>query len=139
MSEHGFFPARLDTMVSDVTFDPLYLKGIRFFNRGDFFEAHDVWEELWMQCEESARLFYQGLIQAAVLLLHFENGNQIGARKLCRSSREKLSLYGPRFQGLDIFPFIDAVQSHMNPSTDSDQITRSRLTGLPIIRLYKIR
>ena len=118
-------------MVSDATFDPLYLKGIRFFNRGDFFEAHDVWEELWMQCEESARLFYQGLIQAAVSLLHFENGNQIGARKLCRSSREKLSLYGPRFQGLEIFSFIDAVQSHMNPSTcfvyNADTIRRKRL------------
>ena len=139
MSEHGFFPARLDTMVSDVVFAPLYLKGIRFFNRGDFFEAHDVWEELWMQCEESERLFYQGLIQAAVSLLHFENGNHIGARKLCRSSGEKLSLYGPRFQGLDILPFIEALQSHVNSSTGSEQMIRSRLTGLPIIRLHKIR
>src|SRR5437879_287850 len=30
-------------------YDPRYLAGIVLFNRGDFFEAHEVWEALWME------------------------------------------------------------------------------------------
>jgi uncharacterized protein len=31
----------------DEPYDPLYLQGIEHFNVCDFFEAHEVWEELW--------------------------------------------------------------------------------------------
>ena len=48
-------------------YDPRYLAGIVLFNRGDFFEAHEVWEQLWMEPGEDKK-FFQGLIQAAVAL-----------------------------------------------------------------------
>jgi predicted metal-dependent hydrolase len=82
-------------------YDPRYLAGIVLFNRGDFFEAHEVWEELWMHCAGPDRSFYQGLIQAAVGLCHFCNGNVRGAVKLYRSSRDYMSKYGPTHLGLD--------------------------------------
>ena len=50
-------------------FDPLYLKGIAFFNACEFFEAHEVWEDLWKSYAGPLRLFYKGLIQAAVATL----------------------------------------------------------------------
>ena len=28
-------------------YDARYLKGIEYFNECEFYEAHDVWEELW--------------------------------------------------------------------------------------------
>ena len=31
-------------------YDRRYLAGVVLFNRGDFFEAHEVWEDLWMNC-----------------------------------------------------------------------------------------
>ena len=31
-------------------YNPRYLAGILLFNARDFFEAHDVWEELWADC-----------------------------------------------------------------------------------------
>src|SRR4051794_6508369 len=46
-------------------YDPRYLAGILFFNRGDFFEAHEAWESLWMDTAGPDKTFYQGLIQAA--------------------------------------------------------------------------
>jgi hypothetical protein len=82
-------------------YDPRYLAGIVLFNRGDFFEAHEVWEDLWMHCTGPERSFYQGLIQAAVGLCHFCNGNLRGAVKLYRSSRDYMSKYGPAYLGLD--------------------------------------
>lgn len=81
--------------------DPRYLAGIVLFNRGDFFEAHEVWESLWMETFGPERKFVQGLIQAAVGLLHFCNGNFRGALKLYRSSREYMHRYGSPFLGLD--------------------------------------
>src|SRR5437868_2828922 len=77
-------------------YDPRYLAGIVLFNRGDFFEAHEAWEALWMDTAGPDKRFYQGLIQAAVGLCHFCNGNVRGAAKLYHSSRDYMSRYGQR-------------------------------------------
>src|SRR5947209_6840093 len=74
-------------------YDPRYLAGIVLFNRGDFFEAHEVWESLWMETHGPEKPFVQGLIQAAVGLCHFCNGNVRGAVKLYRSSRDYMQRF----------------------------------------------
>jgi len=86
-------------------YDPRYLAGIVLFNRGDFFEAHEVWEALWMETFGPEKRFYQGLIQAAVGLCHFCNGNLRGAAKLYRSSRDYMERYGSPYLGLDQHAF----------------------------------
>ncbi|MEX2315749.1 MAG: DUF309 domain-containing protein [Pirellulales bacterium] len=88
------------------TYDPLYLQGIAHFNACDFFEAHEVWEELWKNYSGDLRLFYKGLIQAAVALHHFGNGNIRGARKVYFTSRNYLEAYRPFCQGLDLEQFL---------------------------------
>lgn len=89
----------------ETVYDPLYLEGIEHFNRCDFFESHETWEELWTEYRGPSRKFYQGLIQAAVALFHFGNGNIRGARKLFVSSRTYLEPYRPRHMGLDLEKF----------------------------------
>jgi uncharacterized protein len=89
----------MDTTTSD--YDARYLAGIVLFNRGDYFEAHEVWELLWMDVAGPDKKFYQGLIQAAVALCHFCNGNVRGARKLYLSSRDYMNRFGSPFMGLD--------------------------------------
>ncbi len=83
-----------------------YLEGIRLFNAEEFFECHDVLEELWTEVIDGERKFYQGLIQAAVALFHFGNENLGGAMKLYRSSREKLEMYRPHFMEMDLDRFL---------------------------------
>ena len=63
------------TWMSDDNYHRLYLLGIAYFNDCEFFEAHEVWEELWADYQGPSRKFYQGLIQTAVCLYHFGNGN----------------------------------------------------------------
>jgi uncharacterized protein len=87
-------------------YDPLYLKGIAYFNACEFFEAHETWEELWKNYSGPLRLFYKGLIQAAVALHHFGNGNIRGARKVYGSSRGYLEQYRPSCEGLDLETFL---------------------------------
>ena len=54
--------------------------------------------------------FYQGLIQAAVGLCHFCNGNVRGAVKLYHSSRDYMGRYGSPFLGLDETRFWEQMQ-----------------------------
>ena len=87
-------------------YHPLYLEGIRYFNDCEFFESHEVWEELWADTQGPSRKFYQGLIQVAVALHHFGNGNIRGARKLYDSSRAYLQPYAPLYMGINLDAFL---------------------------------
>ena len=40
-------------------------EGILLFNRGQFFEAHEVWEDAWRRARDEDRVFLHGLIQVA--------------------------------------------------------------------------
>ncbi|WP_166822765.1 DUF309 domain-containing protein [Thalassoroseus pseudoceratinae] len=82
-----------------------YLHGIRLFNAEEFFECHDVLEELWTDIVGPERDFYQGLIQAAVALFHLTEGNWGGARRLSRSCLRYLTPYRPAYLGLDLDRF----------------------------------
>lgn len=88
----------------------LYLEGIRLFNEEDFFESHEVLEELWSETQDERRKFYQGLIQAAVALLHFGNENFGGAKKVYESSRKYLEPYRPHYEGIAVDEFLQSMQ-----------------------------
>ena len=94
-----------------VQHDPRYLQGIAYFNDCEFFEAHEVWEELWADYQGPSRKFFQGLIQVAVCLHHFGNGNTRGAVKLYHSSRSYLENYRPKHQGLDVDKLLADLQA----------------------------
>jgi predicted metal-dependent hydrolase len=102
-------------------YERLYLEGIVSFNECDYYESHELWEELWTDYRGPSRKFYQGLIQAAVALYHFGNGNIRGARKLHASARSYLEPYKPNHLGLDLEKFIDEFDrclSEVAASTD---------------------
>jgi len=83
-------------------YDPRYLAGVVLFNRRDFFEAHEVWEALWLSPDVGEdRRFVQGLIQAAVGLYHFGTGNLRGAKKLYGTARAYMEAYASPYLGLD--------------------------------------
>ena len=49
---------------------PCYTGYFVCFNRGEYYEAHDVLEHLWLQCTDANALFYKGLIQFAGGFVH---------------------------------------------------------------------
>jgi hypothetical protein len=91
--------------VTALEYDPRHLAAVLLFNDGDYFEAHEVWEDTWAEAHGDLRRFYQGLIQAAVGLCHFGNGNLGGAAKLYRSSRDYHAGLCPAFLGMDLATF----------------------------------
>jgi predicted metal-dependent hydrolase len=101
---------------SSSQYDPRYLEGVALFNRGDYFEAHDIWEELWRDCPADDRRFYQGLIQAAVAIYHWCNGNARGSRRLFHSGRSYMLPYPVPYHGLDVTEFWRAVERFLAPA-----------------------
>jgi uncharacterized protein len=89
-----------------------FLRGARYFDEGRFFEAHDVWEELWMETTGRARVFYQGMIQAAIAYYHASNNNAKGAAHLMTRSIEKLEQCTPSLEGVDLDALLPALRAH---------------------------
>jgi predicted metal-dependent hydrolase len=81
--------------------DDRLVRGVELFNGEFYFDAHDVWEDLWRDLSGPDRIFVQGLIQAAVGLYHRENGNLRGARSQITRSLDKLAGFTPGHHGID--------------------------------------
>jgi len=79
-----------------------YLRGVARFNAGEFWEAHEEWEAVWLEEESELRLCYQGLIQVAGAFHHYRRGNWAGMAALLREGTEKLARFRPRALGLDL-------------------------------------
>jgi predicted metal-dependent hydrolase len=108
-----------------VGYDPRYLAGVLLFNEQAFFEAHEVWEDLWAESHGDERRFYQGLIQAAVGLCHFGNGNLGGAVKLYHSSRAYMERCPSPLLGLDVAEFWRQMAACFAPLLESPSPDRS--------------
>lgn len=64
--------------VTDPARDPRLDEGLALFNRGEHWHAHEAWEPLWMGLEGDDKLFLQGLIMAAAMLVQHGKGVQRG-------------------------------------------------------------
>ncbi|MCS6864138.1 MAG: DUF309 domain-containing protein [Gemmataceae bacterium] len=93
--------------------DPRFLEGIERFNQGEYFEAHEVWEDLWQDSPSADRRFYQALIQAAVAIYHHQRGNNTGAQRLLQSGRRYMQPYAPVYHGLAVEAFWEAVAAYL--------------------------
>jgi predicted metal-dependent hydrolase len=82
-------------------YDRLYVEFLYYFNIArDYFECHEVMEELWLGEGRSPLL--QGLLQVAVGLYHHGNGNVSGAVKLLTAALEKLEPQPADALGIDL-------------------------------------
>ncbi len=86
-------------------------RGVLVFNAGLFFEYHELLEDHWRAEIGDRKRFLQGLIQVAVGLHHWENGNYNGAVILLREGAERLAVGRPHMLGLDVETFYRDVQA----------------------------
>ena len=84
--------------------DP-FEQGLALFNAGKFFECHEVWEIAWKDALGEPRAFFQGLIQAAVAILHAERGNCRGAISVYAKARARLDPLPGVFMGVALDEF----------------------------------
>ena len=93
----------------------MFEEGIRLFNAGRFWEAHEEWECVWKNREEESRIFFQGIIQAAAgYHLIVERPRAGGAMKNLSKAMEKLALFPQRFLGIEVGLLRDAIQETLS-------------------------
>jgi predicted metal-dependent hydrolase len=90
--------------------DEIFERGIDLFNEGRFFECHEVWEDIWLRAEGGEKLFLQGMIQAAVAILHAQRGNLEGARGQYAKSCAKIDSIADSHRGLAMDEFRDQLK-----------------------------
>ena len=78
-------------------------RGLRFFNRGRYLSAQEVWEEAWRAAPAEERGFLEGLVQlAAGLHLRTRRGATRGAVHLLALALVTLEDYRPAAHGIDV-------------------------------------
>jgi predicted metal-dependent hydrolase len=80
----------------------LALEGLELFNRGQYFEAHEVLEEAWNQDKTPGRELYRGILQIGVAYLQIERGNFNGAIKIFLRARQWLDPLPDVCRGVDV-------------------------------------
>lgn len=89
-------------------------QGIDYFNREFFFEAHDVFEELWMEARnQNDRDFFHGLVNLATGFYHFRMGNFKGMQSQLRKGMEKLSGTVARLRGIEVDKLLNEVRCYL--------------------------
>ena len=95
--------------------DPHYLGFFEAFNRQQFYEAHDILENLWLQDRRGPKGdFYKGLIVLAGAFVHVQKSRPGPAMALLRLARANLVKYGPIQDGL-VIPDVMAVIDEEKP------------------------
>ncbi len=93
--------------------DPRFQIALRLFNSGEWYPAHDAFEELWHETIGPERTTLQGVLQVAVAQVHLERGNKSGATILYGEGLGRLkSLDVPDF-GLDLVRFCSCVEERL--------------------------
>jgi uncharacterized protein len=90
-------------------FHPLYIQFFTCYHRKEYWEAHEVLEELWQTCRGND--FYHGLIQIAAMMHQLQRGKVQGARKLAISALRYLEPFSPYQDGVQIDEVLDWLTS----------------------------
>ena len=81
----------------------LWLKAVAEHNAGEYLEAHELFEDLWLELDErSEKDTVQTLAQADALAVHLETGNTKAAQRLMRQLPELLQTFPDNYRGINL-------------------------------------
>ena len=89
------------------------------YERGDFFEAHELLEPAWMGTDDLAeRALHQGLIKLAAGFVHGVRGNPLGIAKNLAGARDHLALAvgteAEAWSGLDLGRLVAEIDDRLS-------------------------
>ena len=94
------------------------LDGLRAFNQGEYFEAHELLEDAWNEDDGPARDVYKAVLQVAVAYLQIERSNYAGAIKMFLRARQWLGPLPDVCRGIDISQLRSNAQSAYEALTE---------------------
>jgi predicted metal-dependent hydrolase len=105
---------------------------ISLFNNKEFFDAHEVLEQLWLETEGEDKNFYKGLIQCAVALAHLQRGNRKGADKVCGTACAYLDRYPSAYLGIQNEALVQQMRdffANANPDLENPPVVNVSNAG----------
>ena len=117
--------------------EKLFLNGIKAFNRKNFYEAHEHWEEIWTELKVDDSVFIQGLIQLSVGFFHITNSNIKGAKSLFRKSMNKLIQYKPLHRNINVDELIKCASKAINDLESSNSTHNFDWKLAPMLKYKK--
>ena len=81
---------------------PRAVEGLRLFNEGKYFKAHEALEEAWLDEKGKVRDLYRGILQVGVAYLHITRGNYDGAVKVYKRSQRWLKDWADTCRGIHV-------------------------------------
>lgn len=111
-----------------------FREGLELFNDGEWFEAHEVWEDAWRMAAGDRKRFYQGLIQCAVTLEHARRGNPRGVQSVFATAVSKFQGLPDVYRGVNVRRLIDELRRFIQPVLDMsrDAFDPGRGRGVPL-------
>ena len=114
-------PSKICCIVNPMN-ETAYRRGLELFNAGEFFEAHEVLEDVWRAAPVAEKKFLQGLIQVAVALHHHSRGNRVGARSLLARAHKNLNAYPACHGGIDVAGLREQVERWVSALDDGNVV-----------------
>jgi predicted metal-dependent hydrolase len=81
---------------------PQAVEGLRLFNAGHYFEAHEALEDAWNAERGKVRELYRGILQIAVVYLHITRRNYDGALKVYGRSQRWMKDWPAVCRGIQV-------------------------------------
>lgn len=81
---------------------PQAAHGLRLFNSGEYFEAHEALEDAWNAEPGKVGELYRGILQIAVVYLHVTRGNYNGAVKVYGRSQRWIKDWPEVCKGIQV-------------------------------------
>jgi predicted metal-dependent hydrolase len=112
-------------------------RGIALFNSGQFWEAHEAWEEIWKNHPEDGRFFIQGLIQLAAA--YHQLGKRIyrGVVIHLKQAQERLKLFPPDFLGIDVPPILQVIDESLAAIESRSSLEEIDWAALKVARIQR--
>ncbi|MDW8171639.1 MAG: DUF309 domain-containing protein [Anaerolineae bacterium] len=77
-------------------------EGLKYFNRGEYYRQHDLFEAEWAETPGPVRNLYRAILQIGVAYYQIERGNYRGALKMFQRSVQWLMILPDICQGVDV-------------------------------------
>ncbi|MCS6830292.1 MAG: DUF309 domain-containing protein [Armatimonadota bacterium] len=113
---------------------PEFYDALALLHAGEYFECHEVLEELWREEHTSLRLFYQGILQVAVGCYHLTaRHNRRGGMNKLRAGLVKLQQFPAVMGLLDVEDLRQQVRALLEQVESMSDEEIARLSPEPLL------
>jgi predicted metal-dependent hydrolase/ADP-ribose pyrophosphatase YjhB (NUDIX family) len=84
-------------------------RGLQQMRSGQYFEAHESFEDAWRASEPDEKDFFQGLVHVTVAWYQARRGNRTGCERQLAKAQRRLAGFVPEHRGVDVALLLSSV------------------------------